>query len=163
MRHANLALAAILSLAVVGAGSQVLAQTETPAPAPGGGYGYMGPGMMGGYGYGPGMMGGYGPGMMGYGGGYGPMMRGYGMGGYGMGPWMMGPAWNRQQALNLSTDDVTQYFQRWLAWQGNPHLKLGKVAASGDDTITADIVTKDGDALVQRFVVDRHTGAMRAE
>ena len=65
-------------------------QVEQNAPAERQNYNqYMGPGMMGGYGYGmgPGMMGyGMGPGMMGYGMGPG-MMGGYG---YGMGQHMMG-------------------------------------------------------------------------
>jgi hypothetical protein len=42
----------------------------------------------------------------------------------------------------------------------NPNLKVGEVADTDDDTITADIVTQDG-SLVRRFMVDRHTGAMR--
>jgi hypothetical protein len=29
-----------------------------------------------------------------------------------------------------------------------------------DDTITADVVTREG-SLVRRFMIDRHTGAMR--
>jgi hypothetical protein len=42
--------------------------------------------------------------------------------------------------------------------QGNTRLKLGDVSEKDADTITADIVTKDKDALVQRFAVNRHTG-----
>ncbi len=108
------------------------------------GYGY-GPGMMGGYGYGPGMMGGYG--MM-----YGP---GYGSGGMGWG------SYGNQGNLNLSTDDVKNYLQRWIAIQGNPRLKVGDVTEKDADTIVADIVTKENSALVQRFVVNRHTGFYR--
>jgi hypothetical protein len=163
-------------------------RAQEPAYGPGmmGGYG---PGMMGGYGpgmmggYGPGMMGGYGPGMMG--GGYG---RGWmGNGGYGpnmmasgCGPWMMGPAmmgaygrgmmggdaagmmpWagsGRQAALNLTPQQVKTQLQHWLAWRGNPHLKVGPVKEKDADTVTADIVTKDN-SLVQRYDIDRHTGA----
>jgi hypothetical protein len=121
-----------------------------------------GPGMMGGYGggygpgYGPGMMGGYGPGWMmggGYGPGWGPgMMGGYGPGNYG-----------GQGNLNLTTDNVKAYLERMLAVQGNPRLKVGDVKEKDADTIVADIVTKDKDALVQRFAVDRHTGFYRPE
>ena len=53
---------------------------------------------------GPGMWGGYGPGMM----------RGYG-------PGATGPGWNTAgRDLNLSTDNVKNYFARWPGWQGNP-------------------------------------------
>jgi len=156
----------------------------TPAAAHGpgsqyGGYG-MGPGMMGpGYGMGPGMMGpgyGMGPGMMGPGYGMGP---GYRMGpgmmgpGYGMGPGMMGPGmmgpgmmgpgygmWGRGDA-NLTTDDVRKNLERWLAWQGNPRLKVGAIKEDGDDTIVAEIVTKKGGEVVDRMRIDRSTGAMQ--
>ncbi len=108
------------------------------APYPAGGWwGVMGPSMM----TGPGMWGGFGPGMM----------RGYGPG------WTR-PRWNATDAaLNLSTDDVKRYLDRWLAWQGNPRLKVGDVKEKDTDTIVADIVTKDN-SLVQRFVVNRRNG-----
>ena len=102
--------------------------------------GMMGPNMM----AGPGMWGGYGPGMM----------RGYG-------PGVTGPGWNTAgRDLNLSTDNVKNYFKRWLAWQGNPRLKVGDVKEKDADTIVADIVTKDN-SLVQRFVVNRRNGYFR--
>jgi len=63
---------------------------------------------------------------------------------YGMGPWVMGPQWNNSQtALNLSANDVKNAFALWLAWQGNPHLKLGNVSEKDTDTIIVDIVTTD--------------------
>ena len=100
-------------------------------------WGMMGPNMM----EGPGAWGGYGPGMM----------RGYG-------PGVMGPGWNKGWPdLNLSTDNVKNYFDRWLAWQGNPRLKVGDVKEKDTDTVVIDIVTKDN-SLVQRFVVNRHNG-----
>ena len=40
---------------------------------------------------------------------------------------------------------------------------LGMVSERDEDTITADIVTTEGSALVQRFVVNRHTGAMQPD
>lgn len=118
------------------------------------GPGMMGPGMMMGQGcwgpgcgmMGPGMMSGYGPGMM---------MQGYGPG---SGPGMMGPGWyGRQANVNLSTDDVKNYLERWIAVQGNPRLKVGDVKEKDADTIEADVVTKDN-SLVQRFIVNRRTG-----
>ena len=103
----------------------------------GGWWGMMGPNMM----AGPGMWGGYGP----------DIMRGYG-------PGVTGPGWNTSgRDLNLSTDNVKNYFERWLTWQGNPRLKVGDVKEKDADTIVADIVTKDN-SLVQRFVVSRRNG-----
>jgi hypothetical protein len=104
----------------------------------GGGWGMTGPNMM----AGPGMWGGHGPGMM-------------------RGPGATGPGWNAGwRDLNLSTDNVQNYFERWLAWQGNPRLKVGDVKEKDADTIVADIVTKDN-SLVQRFVVNRRNGYFR--
>jgi hypothetical protein len=102
---------------------------------------------------------GYGPGnhMRGWGGGYGPgMMQGQGPG--------YGPRGDVQgnQTLNLSTDDVKKRMERWLAWRDNPRLKLGEVKEKDADTITADIVTKDN-SVVERFIVDRHTGVTRRD
>jgi len=100
------------------------------APYPARGWwGMMGPNMM----VGPGMMRGYGPGVT-------------------------GPGWNPAvRDLNLSTDNVKNYFERWLALQGNPRLKVGDVKEKDADMIVADIVTKDN-SLVQRFVVNRRNG-----
>ena len=139
--------AVLVACLIFGFGLQMGAQSNY-------GGGWWGPGMMGGYAMGPGMMGCYGYGM-------GPWMMGRGMGGYGygMGPWMTGPQWNGSPAaLNLSADDARNYFERWLVLQGNTRLKLGNVSEKDADTIAADIVTKDKDALVQRFTVNRHTG-----
>ncbi len=171
-------------LAVALAGALFVYNSPVSAHGPGGwgmmGGGY-GPGMMGGYGHmgggygpgagpsncpafaqggGPGAAGGYGPGyhMRGRGGGYGPgMMQGYGY----------GPGYNRgdaqgNQTLNLTTDDVKSRMERWLTWQANPRLKLGEVKEKDADTITAEIVTKDN-SVVQRFIVDRHTGLTRPD
>ncbi len=118
--------------------SVAFAQTApAPTPCPMGtgmmmGPGAMGPGMMG-----PGMMGMMGPGMMG------PMMGWYGQ---------------PQANLNLSVDDVRGSVERWIAMTGNPRLKPGKVTATNADTITAEVVTVDKEALVQRYAVNRHTG-----
>jgi hypothetical protein len=98
--------------------------------------------------------GGYGPGfhMRGWRGGYGPGMMGYGYGRSG----------DAQGKLNLTSDDVKSRMERWLTWRGNPRLKLGEVKEKDADTITADIVTKDN-SLVERFLVDRHTGFTRRD
>ena len=106
------------------------------------------------------MMGGMMPmmgGMMPMMGGMMPMMGGYPMGGM-MGPAMMGGGVSQATNLNLSVADVTGYLQRWLTMTGNPRIKVGSVTEKDANTITADIVTTDKDALVQRFNVDRHTG-----
>jgi hypothetical protein len=94
------------------------------------------------------------------------MMRGYanGYSGYaviGTGRGAFGGGWNASQTnLNLSTDDVRNYFERSIAWQGNPRLKMGDVKEKDADTIAADIVTKDN-SLVERFFVNRHDGLFR--
>jgi hypothetical protein len=121
----------------------------------------MGPGMMG-QGTGPGMMGqGMGPGMMGQG------MMGPGMMGQGMGPGMMGPGYGMMApgmmqplAQDLSTTDVQHMLEHQLTWQQNPNLKIGKVEETDKDTINAEITTQDG-SLVQKLVVDRHTGRVQ--
>ncbi len=61
-----------------------------------------------------------------------------------------------------TTDDVKTRVERWLAWRGNPRLKVGEVKEKDADTIIADVVTKDN-SLVQRFIIDRHTGAFRQD
>lgn len=120
--------------------------------------------MSGGYGPGYGMTAGYGPNC------YGPAMMyggcnapGYMMGnGPGYGPRMgYGPGYG-PNGLNLSSDDVRDYFARWIAAEGNSHLKVGEVKEENSDTIIADIVTQDN-SLVQQFVVDRHNGFYRPQ
>lgn len=136
-----LALAATFAAATFGCGSGADAQPYA------GGWG-----MMGGYGPGYGMMGGYAPGC------YGPaMMYGDCGNGPGFGPRIgYRPGYGRGD-LNLSTDDVRDYFARWITAEGNSHLKVGDVKEQGTDAIVADIVTQDN-SLVQEFVVNRHTG-----
>lgn len=98
----------------------------------------------------PGMMG---PGMMNQG-----MMPGMMMGG-GMGPCgMMGNMGTAGAPLTM--DQVKQNLNQWLAWQGNPRIKLGAVTEQKDGTITADITTQEG-SLVQKLVIDRAHGWMR--
>lgn len=157
---AGTAVALIAGAAILGSGAAATAH-------PSGGWGMMGgsgygpgSGMMGGSGHGPGMIGGNGPGWMhsrgtGTNAEFGPQnCPGFQRGQMGLGPT------SQQSNLNLSTDDVKKRFEGWLAWQGNPHLKVGEVKEKDSNTIEADIVTKDN-SLVQRFAVDRHTGAYR--
>lgn len=112
-----------------------------------------GPGMMGGYGQGGngpgGMMGGYGRGMMG------------GGGGYGVGPGMMyGWGYGNEGNLNLTIDKVKTYLQQMIR---NPNLKVGDVKEKDADTIVAEIVTKQGNSLVQKLDFNRHNGFVQPE
>ena len=160
----------VIAVALAGvAAVTALAVSAQPYGMMGGGYGY-GPGAMmgGGYGQGPGyMMGqGMGQGMMGGGYGYGPgQMMGPGMmGGYGYGPGAMrgyGPGYRGD--LNITVDQAKNHIERMVAIQGNTRLKVGDVKEKDADTIVADIVTKDGNALVQRFTIDRRNGFMQPE
>ena len=145
-----------------GMGWGMMGQGSGWCPMMGGGMGYgMGPGMMG-----PGMMGGgmFGPGMMGQGVGPGMMMA-PGIMGQGMGPGMMGQGMMGQGMMgsqaweSLNVDAVKVNLERWLAWQGNPRLKLGNVAEKDAATITAEIITVDN-SLVEKIEVDRRTGMM---
>jgi hypothetical protein len=79
----------------------------------------------------------------------------------GFGPGAASPRWNTPWAdLNLTTDNAKTYFERWLAWQGNPRLKVGDVKEKDADSIVVEIVTKDS-SLVQRFLVNRRSGWIR--
>ena len=89
-----------------------------------------------------------------------PMMgavMGMGMGCPWCGPGMMGSGYATPQVnVNLSVSDVTSYLERWVA--GNPNIKVANVVEKDANTITADILTKDKDALVQRYTFDRRSG-----
>ncbi len=103
-------------------------------------------------GMGPNMMG---HGMMGHGG------MGTGMG-YGMGRGMSPCSQNVRADMDrdLSVKDVTEMLQLRLDRWNNDRLKVGKVVEKDDDTIIAEIVTKDG-SLVDRLAIDRDTGSQR--
>ena len=117
--------------------------------------GMMGSGMQGMGG--PGMQGMMGQGMPMMGTGMGTGMQGMGMGCPWCGPGMMGSGYATPQVnVNLSVGDVTSYLERWVA--GNPNIKVANVVEKDANTITADIVTKDKDALVQRYTFDRRSG-----
>jgi len=154
----------ILAAALAGFAGAHLGQRMGSGWGPGWGANW-GPGMMrggggsDGSGYGPMAGRGYGPGMMrrgddaGYG--YGPMMGG------GYGPGVMRGWRDEAEDLNLTVEQVTKRFERRLAMHGNDRVKLGAVAEKDANTITVDIVTADKAGLVERFTVDRQSGAMR--
>lgn len=158
MERKSVVIAAALA-AVLGVGTFAYSAAGNAQPYSGG-WGY-GPGWMHGWmmsGYGPGP--GYGPGWMH--GGYGPRWCWQTYGRYGVtGPGAQpGQQADQQQQAKLTVDDVKVRMERWLAYQGNPHIKLGAVKETGPDTITADIVTTNN-SLVQRFDIDRNTGFYR--
>lgn len=102
----------------------------------------------------------HGPGM---GQGMGPGMMGQGMMGQGMGPGQQAygsgncPGLAAAQGQEVTVDSVTKFLEGRLAHMGNERLKLGKVEATDDKTITGEIVTKDG-SLVHKFAFDKATG-----
>ena len=76
--------------------------------------------------------------------------------------WEGGFPWLRARLKGpLDEADIRRMMEAWLARERNPRLKLGEITPKGDDHFQADIVTKDN-SLVQRFDVDRRTGAMQA-
>jgi hypothetical protein len=140
------------------------------------GHGMMGPGMMG-QGMSPGMTG---PGTMGQG--MGPGMMGQGMGPGIMGPGMMSPGMGQSYSpgpmgqgmmgqgmqrfrvvpmMHLSTDDVRQFLQRHISAHGLMHLQVGDVTETDDETITAEIVTREG-SLALRLEIDPYTGFVKS-
>ena len=120
--------------------------------------GGMGPGRMGQGMMGPGMMG---QGMMGQGraGARRQMGSGRMAGGAGMGlvNTSYGHGLRVVARMNLTVDDVRNWFAAWLEAQGNKRLRVGKVTEKDKQTIAADVETVDG-SLVQRLDVNRHTG-----
>ena len=62
--------------------------------------------------------------------------------------------------MKLTADQVKQYLQLTMRI---PNLKVGDVKEKNADTIVAEIVTKDKDALVQRLDFNRHNGFIQPE
>ena len=60
----------------------------------------------------------------------------------------------------MTPESVRAWLEQRLAWHGNPRLKIGEIAAAGDATITAEIVTIDG-SLVQKLAFNRYPGLVR--
>jgi len=76
--------------------------------------------------------------------------------------WEGGFPWLRARLKGpLDEADIRRMMEAWLAQERNPRLKLGEITAKDENIFQADIVTKDN-SLVQRFQVDRRTGAMQA-
>ena len=76
--------------------------------------------------------------------------------------WSGGFPWLRARLVGpLDEADIRRMMEAWLKQERNPRLKLGPITAKDNDTYQADIVTRD-DSLVQRFDIDRRTGAMQA-
>ncbi len=76
--------------------------------------------------------------------------------------WGGGFPWLRAKLVGpLDEADVRRMMEAWLKQERNPRLKLGPITAKGEDTFQADIVTQDN-SLVQRFDIDRRTGAIEA-
>jgi hypothetical protein len=122
------------------------------------GMGQMGPGMMG---QTPGMMGQMGAGRMGQTPGMMGQM-GPGMMGEGMGPGTMGMHGFRVvPMMHLSTDDVRQFLQRHISTHGLTRLQVGEVTQTDDETITADIVTREG-SVALRLEIDAYTGLVKS-
>ncbi len=65
--------------------------------------------------------------------------------------------WGNLSELNLSTDDVRRCLERTIR---NPNLKVGDVKEKDADTISADILTKDNNGLVQHVEFNRHSGLL---
>jgi len=82
-------------------------------------------------------------------------------GGYGMGPGMMyGGDYGNEGNLNLTVDRVKTYLQQMIR---NPNLKVGDVKEKDADTIVAEIVTKQGNSIVQKLDFNRHNGFVQPE
>jgi rubrerythrin len=118
--------------------------------------GGMGPGMMGGRGYGYGM----GGGMMGG--------RGYGYDrGYGMGPGMTGGRGYgygqpyTEPGKPVEMKDAKTIMEDYIKSTRNPNLKLGKIKDKGN-AFEAEVVTKNN-ALVDKVLIDKQTGRMSSD
>jgi hypothetical protein len=83
-----------------------------------------------------------------------------------LGPWLLpwhdvwlGRLWQSGD-LNLSVDQVRQYLERMIR---NPNLTVGDVKEKDADTIVAEIITKQGNSLVQMLDFNRHNGFVQLE
>jgi hypothetical protein len=95
-----------------------------------------------------------------------PMMMAPGMTGQGMmGQGMMNQGMMNQGAMmagagaSFDPDNVRPHLEHRLTMMGLPNLMLGSIEEQDDDTLVAEIVTRDG-TLVQRLAIDRHNGAL---
>jgi hypothetical protein len=121
----------------------------------------MGPGMMGQGGWGPPA---YGPQQQQ--GWYCPYCGRWSGPGYPMGPGMMGPGYGygpqyQQPQKSMTKKDAEMLVQDLLKSTGNPNLKLGNIKDEGS-AYEVEIVTKGGNSLVDRILVDKRTGWIRS-
>ena len=63
--------------------------------------------------------------------------------------------------LKLTVEAAKARLERRLAASSNPRLKVGEVKEIDADTIRAEIVTRQENALVQILAIDRHSGVPR--
>lgn len=113
-----------------------------------------------GYGPGYGMRGGQGGRFMGHG--YGQkgsyMGRGGRMGGgNGDTSFKMGMGYGLNADGEITVDEIKGILEARLTMWNNPNLKVGEIKEKDENTISAEIVTKDG-SLVQHLEFDRKTG-----
>jgi len=119
-----------------------------------GGLAQMGPGMMGGGGYGGQQYCPYCGSYLGQGG-------GYGMGPGMMGPGMMGPGYQYQPLEKpLQKKDAEQMVENYIQSLHNSDLKLGKVTEK-DGSFEAEILEKNK-VVVDTIIVDKNTGFMQS-
>ena len=75
------------------------------------------------------------------------------------GPGMTVPSWYGDIGQdNLTSDDVRRYLDMWLKTKGSSDLRTGRVVVKNASTIEAEIVRKDDNAPIQKWIIDRHTG-----
>lgn len=73
---------------------------------------------------------------------------------------MYGGGYGNEGNLNLTVDRVKTYLQQMIR---NPNLKVGDVKEKDADTIVAEIVTKQGNSIVQKLDFNRHNGFVQSE
>lgn len=69
----------------------------------------------------------------------------------------MGVGYGLQADGEITVDEIKGLLERRITMWNNPNLKVGAVTEKDENTITAEIVTKDG-SLVQSMEFDRKTG-----
>jgi len=76
--------------------------------------------------------------------------------------WGAGVPWLHARLVGpLDEAAVRRMMEAWLRRESNPRLKLGPITSTDENIFQADIVTQDH-SLVQRFAIDRRTGAVWA-
>ena len=78
--------------------------------------------------------------------------------GAGVGPGVI-YGWPAGEGQDVTVEDARGWLERMLTRHGNPRLKLGEVRQADENTIVAEIVTRDG-SLVQKLAIDRRSGAL---